>query len=247
MDGTTPSHVKKGHEKAVILASGGLDSTVTAALAKDEGLAIYFLTVSYGQRHCIEVTRARQVAEWLEAEEQKIITLDLRSFGGSALTDDLQVPSGRSSLERTETIPITYVPARNTIFLSLALAYAEVLGASLIYFGANIRDYSGYPDCRPDYIRAFMEVARLGTKAGVTGKPIEIRTPLIHMTKADIIRKGLALGVPFHLTHSCYAPDSTGWPCGRCESCLIRQEAFLEVGLEDPGRDKAKMHSTFFR
>jgi len=237
----THSTVNNSHEKAVILASGGLDSSVMAALVKAQGLAIYLLTVSYGQRHSIEVARSRQVAEWLEAKEQKIIELDLRTFGGSALTDAIPVPAGRASVERAENIPLTYVPARNTIFLSLALAYAEVLGASLIFFGANIRDYSGYPDCRPDYVKAFMEVARLGTRAGVMGKPIEIRTPLIQMTKADIIRKGLALGVPFHLTHSCYAPDSTGWPCGQCESCLIRQEAFQEVGIEDPGRDKTKI------
>lgn len=220
--------------KAVILASGGLDSTVTAAVAKDEGYEIYMLTISYGQRHGIEVTRACQIAEWLEAREHKIIELDLRAFGGSALTGDLEVPTDRSTKEREAGIPVTYVPARNIIFLSLALAYAEVLEATKIFFGANIRDYSGYPDCRPEFVEAFMEVARRGTQRGVMGADIEILTPLIQMTKADIIRKGAALHVPFHLTHSCYAPNEDGGVCGRCDSCAFRREGFEAAGLQDP-------------
>ena len=221
-------------KKAVILCSGGLDSTVTAAVAKQEGYALYLLTVAYGQRHNIEITRARQVATWLEAKEHKIIEIDLRTFGGSALTGDLEVPADRSFVDRSSGIPITYVPARNTIFLSLALAYAEVRGATKIFFGANIRDYSGYPDCRPEYVQAFNEVARRGTKLGADGGEIEILTPLIFMSKTEIIQKGIELNVPFHLTHSCYAPRENGSVCGRCDSCVIRQEGFQAAGLTDP-------------
>ena len=221
-------------KKAVILFSGGLDSTVTAAVAKSEGHALYLLTISYGQRHSIEVTHACHIAKWLDAKEHKILELDLRTFGGSALTANIEVPTDRSSQDRDTDIPITYVPARNTIFLSLALAYAEVLQATKIFFGANIRDYSGYPDCRPEFVQAFMEVARKGTKRGVNGEEIEILTPLILMTKADIIQRGVALNVPFHLTHSCYAPQEDGKVCGRCDSCQIRQEGFETVGIPDP-------------
>jgi 7-cyano-7-deazaguanine synthase len=221
-------------KKAVILFSGGLDSTVTAAVAKQEDYELYLLTVSYGQRHHIEITHARQIAQWLEAREHKILELDLRTFGGSALTGDLDVPTDRSSQDRNSGIPVTYVPARNTIFLSLALAYAEVLQATKIFFGANIRDYSGYPDCRPEFVQAFREVARRGTKLGVNGAEIEILTPLILMAKAEIIQKGRALNVPFHLTHSCYAPREDGSVCGRCDSCHIRQEGFETAGLPDP-------------
>ena len=225
-------------KRSVILASGGLDSTVTAAVAKHEGYEINMLTISYGQRHSIEVSRSRQIAEWLGAREHKIIDLDLRAFGGSALTGNLDVPTDRSSEEREGGIPVTYVPARNTIFLSLALAYAEVLDATSIFFGANIRDYSGYPDCRPEYVEAFMEVARRGTQSGVMGVPIEVFTPLIYMTKADIIQKGIELDVPFHLTHSCYAPSEDGGICGRCDSCVIRREGFETVGIQDPAISK---------
>lgn len=221
-------------KKAVVLLSGGLDSAVTAAVAKHEGHELYLLTISYGQRHRIEVMRARQIAKWLEAKEHKIIELDLRAFGGSALTGDLEVPTDRTSEERDSGIPQTYVPARNTIFLSLALAYAEVLQATTILFGANIRDYSGYPDCRPEYVQAFKEMARRGTKLGADGQDIEILTPLIFMTKADIIRKGAELGVPFQFTHSCYAPHDNGRICGRCDSCLIRREGFEAAGVQDP-------------
>jgi 7-cyano-7-deazaguanine synthase len=219
--------------KAVVLASGGLDSTVTAAVAKEDGYALYFLTIDYGQRHGREVGQARVVAEALNAAGQLVIKLDLRAIGGSALTADYDVPKERSGVERQGGIPITYVPARNTIFLSLALAYAETLEASRIYFGANVLDYSGYPDCRPAYLRAFEEVARLGTRAGATGHTIEIRAPLLLMSKAEIIRLGTSLGVPFHVTHSCYDPIE-GNACGRCDSCRIRREGFQVAGLVDP-------------
>ena len=220
--------------KAVILASGGLDSTVTAAIAKSEGYAIYMLTIAYGQRHSIEVTRAAEIAEWIGAKEHKVVSIDLRLFGGSALTENIDVPRDQSLENRKKGIPITYVPARNTIFLSLALAYAEVLHATRIFFGANVLDYSGYPDCRLEFVEAFMKVARLGTQIGVDGEQIEILTPLIHMTKAEIIQKGRELEVPFHLTHSCYAPQEDGRACGQCDSCLFRQEGFQAAGIEDP-------------
>ncbi len=220
--------------KAVVLASGGLDSTITAAIAQRDGARVYLLTVSYGQRHVIEVERARQVARALGAAGHLVLEVDLRQIGGSALTTNQPVPKDRSQAERREGIPATYVPARNTIFLSLALAYAEVLEASLIYLGANVLDYSGYPDCRPDYLRAFEQLARLGTRAGVMGKGIEIRAPLLQMTKAEIIRVGASLKVPFHLTHSCYDPAVDGTACGRCDSCRIRREGFQAAGISDP-------------
>ncbi len=220
--------------KAVVLASGGLDSTISAAIAQRDGARVYLLTVSYGQRHVIEVERARQVARALGAAGHLVLEVDLRQIGGSALTTNQPVPKDRSQAERREGIPATYVPARNTIFLSLALAYAEVLEASLIYLGANVLDYSGYPDCRPDYLRAFEQLARLGTRAGVMGKGIEIRAPLLQMTKAEIIRVGASLKVPFHLTHSCYDPAVDGTACGRCDSCRIRREGFRAAGISDP-------------
>ena len=222
------------NSKAVILASGGLDSTVTAAIAKSEGHGLYFLTISYGQRHGIEVTRASEIAKWLQAKDHKIVELDLRLFGGSALTANIDVPRQQSLDARKNDIPITYVPARNTIFLSLGLAYAEVQQATRIYFGANILDYSGYPDCRPEFVQAFMKVAQLGTQMGVEGQQIEILTPLIQMTKAEIIQKGRELDVPLHLTHSCYAPLDDGQPCEQCDSCLFRQEGFKAAGIADP-------------
>ena len=220
--------------KAVVLASGGLDSTITAAIAQRDGARVYLLTVSYGQRHVIEVERARQVARALGAAGHLVLEVDLRQIGGSALTTNQPVPKDRSQAERREGIPATYVPARNTIFLSLALAYAEVLEASLIYIGANVLDYSGYPDCRPDYLRAFEQLARLGTRAGAPEKEIEIRAPLLQMTKAEIIRVGASLKVPFHLTHSCYDPAVDGTACGRCDSCRIRREGFQAAGISDP-------------
>jgi len=222
--------------KIVVLASGGLDSTVTAAMAKSEGYELYFLTIDYGQRHRTEIACAQKISEYFEVKDHKIIQLDLRAFGGSALTDQIPVPTNRTALDREQQIPVTYVPARNTIFLSLALAYAEVLGASSIYFGANIRDYSGYPDCRPEFIQAFKEVARLGTRMGLEGQPIDIVAPLLFLTKREIIQKGHALGVPFQLTNSCYNPGPQNQPCGHCDSCLIRQEGFDEAQLPDPLR-----------
>jgi 7-cyano-7-deazaguanine synthase len=220
--------------KIVVLASGGLDSTVTAAIAKSEGYELYFLTVDYGQRHRAEIECAQKISEYFEVKEHKIIQLDLRTFGGSALTDQISVPTNRTGREREQQIPVTYVPARNTIFLSLALAYAEVLDATSIFFGANIRDYSGYPDCRPEFIQAFKEAARLGTRMGLEGQPVDILAPLLFLTKREIIQKGHALGVPFQWTNSCYNPGLQHQPCGHCDSCVIRQEGFKEAQLPDP-------------
>lgn len=223
-----------GTSNIVVLASGGLDSTVTAAVAKSEGHGLYFLTIDYGQRHRTEIECAQKIGAWFAVKDHKVIQLDLRTFGGSALTDQIAVPTDQKAEDRGQEIPVTYVPARNTIFLSLALAYAEVLGASKIFFGANIRDYSGYPDCRPEFIQAFMEVARLGTRMGVQGHPVEIVAPLLFLTKREIIQKGHALGVPFQWTSSCYNPGMQNRPCGHCDSCLIRQEGFQEAELPDP-------------
>lgn len=220
--------------KAVVLASGGLDSTVTAAVAKRDGHDLYFLTVSYGQRHLIEVERARQIAHALGVIEHKILTVDLRTIGGSALTSEQTVPKNRSESDRLSGIPSTYVPARNTIFLSLALGYAETIDAVLVYLGANVVDYSGYPDCRPEFLNAFQEVARLGTRFGVQGRSFEIRAPLLLLSKAEIIRLGASLHVPFQLTHSCYDPLISGVACGRCDSCLIRREGFHAAAVIDP-------------
>lgn len=218
---------------AVVLASGGLDSTVTAAVARRDGYSLHLLTVAYRQRHVIEVERSRQVATALGARRHLVIDVDLGAIGGSALTGDMSVPKQRTESERKREVPVTYVPGRNLIFLSLAAAQAEVLGASTIYFGANIIDYSGYPDCRPEFIKAVEATLRVGTKAGMQGLSIEIRTPLLRMTKAEIIRLGLTLNVPFHLTHSCYDPRGT-IACGECDSCLIRKQGFAEAGVVDP-------------
>lgn len=219
--------------RAVVLASGGLDSTVTAAIAKQDGCEIYCLTIAYGQRHAVEVERARQVAAALGAAGHLVLALDLRAIGGSALTTTAPVPKDRDRQERSHGIPSTYVPGRNLIFLSLAAAHAEVLGASRIYFGANVLDYSGYPDCRPEFIRAFEAAVREGTKAGAEGVKFEVKTPLLSMTKTEIIRRGMELNVPFHLTHSCYDPAGN-LACGRCDSCLIRREGFAKAGVVDP-------------
>ncbi|MEP6957891.1 MAG: 7-cyano-7-deazaguanine synthase QueC [Nitrospirota bacterium] len=220
-------------KRAVVLASGGLDSTVTAAMAKREGCELFFLTMAYGQRHLVEVERARQVAAALGAAHHLVMNLDLRAIGGSALTGSAAVPKDRTGKERRQDIPITYVPGRNLIFLSIAAAHAEVVGASLIYFGANVLDYSGYPDCRPEFIRAFEEAVKQGTKAGTEGNSIQVKTPLLMLTKAEIIRRGTDLHVPFQLTHSCYDPVGD-LACGRCDSCAIRQEGFAQAGVVDP-------------
>jgi 7-cyano-7-deazaguanine synthase len=220
---------------AVVLLSGGLDSATVLAIARAQGYETYALSFSYGQRHAWELEAAKRVASSLGAAQHRIATIDLRAFGGSALTADIDVPKGRAPDEMSHGIPITYVPARNTIFLSFALAWAEVLGASDIFIGVNALDYSGYPDCRPEFIEAFERMANLATKAGVEGRQhLKIHTPLIAMTKAQIIAEGIELGVDYALTSSCYDPGPSGEPCGECDSCLLREKGFGEVGIEDP-------------
>jgi len=220
---------------AVCLLSGGLDSATTLACARRDGFAAYALSFDYGQRHRIELEAAWRVAKQLGAVEHRVAQIDLRVFGGSALTADLDVPKGRSTEDMGRGIPITYVPARNTIFLSFALAWAEVLGASDIFLGVNAVDYSGYPDCRPEYIQAFERMANLATRAGVEGaQQLKIHTPLIELSKAEIICLGTGLGVDYALTHSCYDPDAAGRPCGLCDSCQIRRAGFRAAGLADP-------------
>ncbi len=224
-------------KKAVVLSSGGIDSTTAMAIAKHEGFEIHSLSFSYGQRHLIELESARKIAASLGAAEHLVLNIDLNKIGGSALTDDIDVPKADNRQAAPEKIPVTYVPARNTIFLSSALAWAEVLQSSDIYIGVNAIDYSGYPDCRPEYIEAFERMANLATKAGVEGiTKIKIKTPLINMTKAQIIRKGIELGVDYSLTHSCYDPSSSGLACGRCDSCILRKKGFKEAGVKDPAR-----------
>jgi 7-cyano-7-deazaguanine synthase len=210
-----------------------LDSTVTAAVARRDGFELHLLTIAYRQRHAVEVERAGQVAAALGAKRHVVLDVDLRALGGSALTADLAVPKQRDEVQRARGIPVTYVPGRNLIFLSLAAAQAEVLGASVIYFGANVVDYSGYPDCRPEFIRAFEAAVHVGTKAGVEGRRMEVRAPLLSLTKADIIRLGVSLKVPFELTHSCYDPVGS-LACGLCDSCLIRRPGFAQAGVVDP-------------
>jgi len=221
---------------AVVLLSGGLDSATTLAIARDAGFACYALTFLYGQRHRREVEAAARVARALGVVEHRVVTIDLGAFGGSALTDStLQVPKDRSDLDDTTAIPVTYVPARNTIFLSYALAWAEVLGLFDIFVGVNSTDYSGYPDCRAEFIAAFEKMANLATAAAVEGKGrYRIHTPIIEKTKAEIIRAGTRLGVDYSLTHSCYDPDPSGRSCGRCDSCRLRLRGFAEAGLHDP-------------
>jgi len=224
-----------GEKKAVVLLSGGLDSTTVMAIARSEGYEVYGLSFCYGQRHALELEAARRVAKALGAKEHLVMDIDLAKIGGSALTGNIAVPKGRNEGEMKREIPVTYVPARNTIFLSHALAWAEVLEASDIFIGVNAVDYSGYPDCRPEYIEAFERMANLATKAGVEGKiRVKIRTPLINMTKAEIIRKGIELGIDYGMTHSCYDPSPEGMPCGRCDSCLLRKKGFREAGISDP-------------
>lgn len=226
---------RAGRPPAVILFSGGLDSTTVLAIAKAEGFAPHALSFRYGQRHVHELAAARHVAAHLGVREHVVADIDLRVFGGSALTADIDVPKGRDAHEMGAGIPITYVPARNTVFLSFALAWAEVLGASDIFIGVNALDYSGYPDCRPEYIEAFERMANLATKSGVEGQMrLRIHAPLIEMSKAQIIQRGVALGVDYSLTSSCYDPGADGAPCGGCDSCLLRAKGFAEAGIPDP-------------
>jgi len=217
---------------AVVLLSGGLDSYTAAAIARQEGFTLYALTVRYGQRHAHEIEAARAVAKALDVERHIELDVDLSAFGGSALTSDIPVPKDRA-ISTTE-IPSTYVPARNTVFLALALGWAEVIGAGDIFIGVNALDYSGYPDCRPEYIAAFEQLASLATAKGVQGGAFRIHAPLQMLTKADIIRKGLELGLDYGLTHSCYDPDPHGRPCGRCDSCTLRAAGFAQAGVADP-------------
>ncbi|MDE0399610.1 MAG: 7-cyano-7-deazaguanine synthase QueC [Candidatus Poribacteria bacterium] len=224
-------------KKAVVLLSGGLDSTTTLAIAHDEGYETYAMSFRYGQRHAVELQCAENVAKALGVKQHIVVDIDLRTFGGSALTADIAVPKNRSDMEMEDDIPITYVPARNTIFLSYALAYAEVLVADTIFIGVNAMDYSGYPDCRPEYINAYQTMANFATQAGVEGKTkLKIRAPLIDKTKAEIIQIGAALGVDYSLTFSCYDPDAEGRACGGCDSCLLRKKGFKDAGIPDPTR-----------
>ena len=224
-------------KKAVVLVSGGLDSATTLAMARQQGFTCYAMSFDYGQRHRCELEAAARVSAALGAREHRVITLDLRQFGGSALTDDaIAVPE-----QMGEGIPVTYVPARNTIFLSFALAWSEVLDARDIFIGVNAVDYSGYPDCRPEFIRAYEQMANLATRAGVEGRPFTIHAPLIEMSKAEIIRQGTALGVDYGQTISCYNPDEAGRACGRCDSCRLRAAGFAAAGVADPTRYQVRM------
>lgn len=231
--------MKKNKLKAVVLLSGGIDSATTLAIAKDQGFDVFALSFRYGQRHAIELEAASLIAKKNNVAEHLIVDIDLRKIGGSALTADIMVPKNRSTAQLKKEIPVTYVPARNTIFLSYALAWAEVIGANDIFIGVNVLDYSGYPDCRPEYIAAYENMANLATKAGVEGKQkLKIQTPLIKMSKAQIIQKGIELGVDYSLTRSCYDPSDSGKACGHCDSCLLRLKGFQEAGLKDPVKYK---------
>ncbi len=226
--------VKASPSKAVCLLSGGLDSSTCLALAKRQGFACYALTFDYGQRHRVELKAAHHVAEALGVEDHLVVRVGVNAFGGSALTDDIDVPKGREIAEMEKSIPVTYVPARNTIFLSYALAWAEVLGSADIFIGVNALDYSGYPDCRPEYIQAYEHMANLATRAGVEGATrLKIHTPLMDLTKAGIVKLAQTLAVPFGLTHSCYDPTPEGLPCGECDACLLRAKGFQEAGIAD--------------
>ena len=220
-------------KRAVILLSGGLDSTTCLAIAREQGFDLFALTVNYGQRHVFELQAAKNVALSLDVEKHSVLDIDLAQFGGSALTDDIEVPKDRVESEMAD-IPATYVPARNTVLLSVALARAETLESFDIFIGVNALDYSGYPDCRPEYIESFERTANLATKAGVSGKNFHIHTPLINMTKAEIIKSGTKLGVDYGLTFSCYDPQGTGAPCGHCDACILRLKGFKEAGIPDP-------------
>jgi 7-cyano-7-deazaguanine synthase len=228
-------------KKSVVLLSGGLDSATVLAIARSEGYELNALSFSYGQRHLWELEAAKRVAKSIGVAQHRTATIDLRVFGGSALTDDIAVPKGRATDEMSHGIPVTYVPARNTIFLSFALAWAEVLGSSDVFIGVNALDYSGYPDCRPEFIEAYEKMANFATKAGVEGRQhLKIHTPLIALSKAQIIAKGIELGVDYSLTSSCYDPSPAGEPCGQCDSCMLRQKGFRENGMEDPLYYRAK-------
>ena len=221
-------------KKAVILLSGGIDSATTLAFAIRDGYDPYLITFDYGQRHAWELNAAERIASSMGIKQRIVMEIDLRTFGGSALTDDIEVPKDRSNDHFSIDIPVTYVPARNTVFLSYALAWAEVLGAHDIFIGVNAVDYSGYPDCRPAFITAFERLANLATKEGVEGHRFKFHAPLIHMTKAEIIKVGASLGIDFSLTHSCYDPTPDGLSCGRCDSCILRKKGFEEAGIPDP-------------
>ncbi|HEY8258370.1 MAG TPA: 7-cyano-7-deazaguanine synthase QueC [Gemmatimonadales bacterium] len=228
--------------KAVVLLSGGMDSATTAAIAKGLGFEVYALSIRYGQRHAVELEAARRVAENLGVRSHVVIDIDLRAIGGSALTSDIDVPKDTPLAEIGRDIPATYVPARNTIFLALALGWAETLGATDIFLGANALDYSGYPDCRPEYIEAFQRMANLATRAGVLGGPATtVHTPLIRLSKREIIAQGLALGVDYGVTSTCYDPAPDGAACGRCEACLLRLKGFQEAGIPDPAPYQARV------
>ncbi|MBN2011632.1 7-cyano-7-deazaguanine synthase QueC [candidate division KSB1 bacterium] len=226
----------KLNNKAVVLLSGGVDSATTLAIAKSEGYEVYAMSFRYGQRHDVELNAAQQVANHLGVNQHIIMDINLRAIGGSALTDDIDVPKAGEKKDDTEEsgIPVTYVPARNTIFLSFALGWAEVLNANHIFIGVNAIDYSGYPDCRPEFIEAFEMMANLATKAGVEGESLQIHTPLIYLTKAQIIQTGIDLGVDYSITHSCYDPAPDGSACGECDSCMLRKKGFAEAGVPDP-------------
>lgn len=225
---------------AVVLLSGGLDSTTVLAIAKEAGYLPYALSFQYGQRHAVELEAAKRVVQMLGAVDHAVVEFDLRRFGGSALTADIDVPRGRDTAEMEHAVPVTYVPARNTIFLSFALAWAETLGAQDIFIGVNALDYSGYPDCRPEYIRAFETLANLATQAGVEGRQrLTIHAPLMELSKREIILRGIDLGVDYGITHSCYDPSPDGVPCGACDSCLLRAKGFAEAGLPDPALSRS--------
>ena len=232
--GNSLGHAAEGIDKmkkAVVLYSGGLDSTTCMAIARDQGFEPYALSFAYGQRHTVELDKAREYAPLIGAVDHMVVDIDLRKMGGSALTAEIDVP--KDGVVAGE-IPVTYVPARNTIFLSFALGWAEVLGAADIFIGVNALDYSGYPDCRPEFIQAFTELANLATKAGVEGNPYHIHAPLLNLSKGEIIQQGVALGVDYGLTHSCYDPTADGTSCGTCDSCRLRLQGFVAAGLEDP-------------
>ena len=221
------------NKKAVILLSGGLDSTTCLAMVKNKGFDVFALTVNYGQRHKFELETAKKTAQIFDVNKHSVVDIDLTQFGGSALTDEVKVPKDRNELDMTD-IPVTYVPARNTVLLSMALAWAETLDAFDIFIGVNALDYSGYPDCRPTFIESFERTANLATKAGVEGDQFRIHTPLINLTKAEIVKKGIELNVDYGITSSCYDPNENGNPCGRCDACILRLKGFKEAGISDP-------------